>query len=414
MSEPKRPLRRARRRGGIYRVAGRNGDTFKIKIDLPELRRADGRRPTIVKTFKSYEQADAELRRLQEQAHQGVKVFERQTLAEWIACWLKDTIAAQIGAKSYERYSELLMRHVVPTLGKTQLRKVRTEEIERLYHHLAHAANPRRTGGAAIGLSIATITYVHRVLSQCLKDAVRLGRIGMNPAATVRRPKIGKNVPAQVMPKMTVLSREDLAKFLDGMRARKSKNMPYALVLLALDSGARRGELLALRWSDVNFGTRNIRISRAIDETKSLGVQIKDAPKNDASRREVTISGATVEQLRAELARQEADQRKLGLKLSGDALVFPESPTDPTAPMRPRHVSQEFARARKALGLPGFRFHDLRHNCASHMLAAGRPVPEVARHLGHATPAITMKVYAHAVPQRSAGTGMLDALLGVK
>lgn len=403
----KRPKlsRRARRRGGIVRIRGKNGDTFKVKIDLPQIHAGNGKRPTFVRTFKSYEEAERELLRLREQADRGVRIAERMTLADWAKTWLADTIESQVETITFERYSVLLNRHVIPTLGQTEIRKLSTADIEWLYNTL-------RTSG---GLSVGTVTYVHRVLFQCLKDAVRLKKISENPAATVKRPKAkktaatnGDNAPVA---KMKILDRDQLTQLLDGVKSRVSKVLPHSLVLLALDSGARRGELLALRWSDIDLDQRTLRIDRAVDDTKTYGVTIKDAPKNDASRRTVTISKSTVDVLRAERKRQDADAAKLGKSLPGDALVFPRSPMEPTTPIPPRYVTQQFIRTAKALGFPGLRFHDLRHNTASHMLAAGRPVPAVARHLGHSTPAITMRVYAHAIPEKAAGAGLLDTLL---
>jgi integrase len=125
----------------------------------------------------------------------------------------------------------------------------------------------------------------------------------------------------------------------------------------------------------------------------------------------VTVSARTTAVLSGERDRQAAVQRTLGRELHSAALVFPATPEQPEKPIRPRETTKAFTRRALALGFAGLRLHDLRHNCASHMLAAGRPVTAVAAHLGHATPAITLAVYAHHIPTNDAGTGLLDGLL---
>jgi integrase len=101
----------------------------------------------------------------------------------------------------------------------------------------------------------------------------------------------------------------------------------------------------------------------------------------------------------------------MGRELCAAALVFPDSPTDTDKPIPPRFVTQQFGRVATKLGFAGLRFHDLRHNCASHLLNAGRPVSDVARQLGHATPAVTMAVYADAIPEKNDAAGLFDGLL---
>jgi integrase len=166
---------------------------------------------------------------------------------------------------------------------------------------------------------------------------------------------------------------------------------------------------LALRWIDVDFERRTIRIDQATDETKANGVTIKPELKNESSRRTITISHGTAATLRALWKEQAEDCLQVGTR---PALVFPASPHEPATPLRPREVTKAFGRAVRKFGFHGLRFHDLRHNCASHMLKAGRTVPDVAQHLGHSTPAITMQVYAHAIPRKETGAGLLDDLMG--
>ena len=385
-----------RRRGSIIEVQGARGVSYKLKFDVPS--DARGERRTHYKTIQgTREEAEAALARLTGQAGRGVDLEAgRQTLSGWIDSWLEDHIR-HVSQRTLERYRQLLRRHVKLEIGDQPLATLGPLHIERLYNHLAERLAPR------------TVNHVHQVLSQCLKDAKRLRIIPDNPAEDVRRRRT--KAPRGADAGMRVLPIDGLFKLFDHAKAAQSKNAPYELVLLAFDSGARRGELMALRWSDFDADKRTIRISRAVDETQAYGVTIKDSPKNESSRRTITLSVQTVAALR-DLWKQQAETRlRLGARLPQDALVFPLDIDAPSEPLRPRQVSKSFRRIARRAGFEGFRFHDLRHCCASHMLAAGRSVPEVSRHLGHSTPAVTMSIYAHAIPRADGGAGLLDELM---
>ena len=248
--------------------------------------------------------------------------------------------------------------------------------------------------------------------SNASKDAKRLRLIPDNPAADVKRRRI-KRAGREGAADMHALPLDRMVALFDTVRAANLKSLPHPLALLAFDSGARRGELLAARWCDLDLDRRTLRIERAVDETEAHGVTIKDSPKNESSRRTITLSVQTIATLRAWRARQIEDRLKLGAQLPADALIFPLSVETPTMPLRPREVTKAFSRLVKREGFAPFRFHDFRHSCASHLLARGVPVPEVSRHLGHSSPQVTMTVYAHAIPDANSGVGLLDQLMPV-
>ncbi|MCZ6608287.1 MAG: site-specific integrase, partial [Alphaproteobacteria bacterium] len=303
---------------------------------------------------------------------------------------------------------------VVPYIGDHPLAVLGPLHIERLYSELSESGRRRpskKAGAGQAGLSPRTILHVHRVLSQCLKDAKRLRVIPDNPAVDVKRRRIRKG-KATSAAELHVLPLDRMLALFDRIRAANLKSVPHALAVLAFDSGARRGELLALRWSDVDLDGCTLRIDRTVDETKAHGVTIKPEPKNESSRRTITLSAETITTLRAWRTRQLEDRLKLGAHLPADALIFPVSIETPTEPIRPRNVTKAFSWLVAREGFAGFRFHDFRHSCASHMLAGGVPVTEVARHLGHSSAQVTMTVYAHAIPTGDGGMGLLDRLMG--
>ena len=212
---------------------------------------------------------------------------------------------------------------------------------------------------------------------------------------------------------MKILDREQLSALLDGAAsARPNSFLPAFLPRLALDSGARPQEYLACRWNDVDYTKRGLRIDEALKVTKKDGITIEEETKTELSRRTVTLSERTMADLAAEQKKQETIRKDLGRNETGlDDLIFPHSPAEPNRPVNPEYVSKAFARLARKLKFTGLRLYDMRHNCASHMLAAGRPVTDVAAHLGHADASTTLRFYGFAIPKREAGAGLLDDLI---
>jgi len=317
----------------------------------------------------------------------------------------------------------VLRQYVEPRIGKLPLRELGPLDIERLYHALGeNGGRPRgpkpktKRDVPPKGLAPRTVILTHRVLFGCLKDAARLRVIDHNPVADVKRPRVTKTAATagdggRSPAKMQILDTDDLSRLLDGFRTRRLETASYPLVLLALDSGARRGELLGLRWSDVDLDKRTLKIQRSVETTRAHGVTLKPELKTESSRRTITLSAQTASVLRGLWKEQTETLLKIGRRLPLDALIFPVSILEPTTPRRPSGVTKGFVRVANDLGFTGLRFHDLRHNCASHMLEAGRSIPDVAHHLGHSNPAITMSVYAHAIPRKESGSGLLDMMM---
>lgn len=387
--------RSVRRKGSIIEIRGARGVSYKLKFELPT--DALGVRRTGYKTIKdvSRAEAEAELAKILEKVGKGIDLDAgKQTLAVWIETWLE---TLDVSTRTAERYAQLLRLNVVPAIGDQPLAVLSPLHIERLYRQLAKRLAPR------------TVNHCHRVLFQCLKDAKRLRVISDNPAADVKRRRIKQ--AAKDSTTMHVLPLDDFFVLLDLVKRTQSKNAPYELILLAFDSGARRGELLACRWSDLDMDKRSLKIARAVDDTETYGVRIKEELKNEASRRTVTLSSHTIAALRDLWRRQAENHLKCGARLGDDALIFPDTINTPSEPLRPRAVTKSFGLIVKQAGFQGFRFHDLRHSCASHMLKAGRTVPEVSRHLGHANSAITLSVYSHYIPKPEGDIGLLDELM---
>lgn len=174
-------------------------------------------------------------------------------------------------------------------------------------------------------------------------------------------------------------------------------------------TGVRRGELLALRWSDVDFDKKTIRINKALEKTKKFGLRVK-APKNKSSIRKINIDEGLCDALKRHRQYHEELASSLGVLCPNDGLVFPcvirrprgrqplksvVKDVDFSRPWHPDAISKEFRRAADAAGFEDLRLHDLRHTHASQLLDAGVPLHVVSQRLGHSTPVITMTIYAH-------------------
>jgi integrase len=236
------------------------------------------------------------------------------------------------------------------------------------------------------GLSARTIRHAHRLLSKCLKEGVRHDLVVRNVATVEQPPKIEDN-------EIVVLDNEQVKLAVARLRGRAM----YPKAITTLFTGLRRGELLALRWNrvDLDSADKRIEVRETIEETKA-GLRFK-VPKTKNSVRDVSLPDIAVDALR-DLRRQQLEQRMaIGAgKLPDDALLFPKLDGSPQSP---RAFSKEWADVAQSIGLP-VTFHALRHTHASHLIDAGIDVMKISRRLGHASPAITLKVYAHLFRKR--------------
>jgi integrase len=232
------------------------------------------------------------------------------------------------------------------------------------------------------GLSPATIRHVHAVFRGAFGQAVKWGILPMNPAAATSPPKLRSreiNPPAIAdVKRMLELADEDGPEY-------------GALLRVLTATGARRGEVCGLRWSDLDLSTRTLSIKRSIASVAG-GTVVKDT-KTHASRR-IALDDATVAVLDEQRRRLEERASACEVELDPDGYVFTEA-ADGTDPLHPDTITGRFTRVRKQAGLDGVRLHDLRHLHATQLLAAGVPVRTVSGRLGHANAATTLNVYAH-------------------
>ncbi len=247
-------------------------------------------------------------------------------------------------------------------------------------------------------MSARTIGHAHRVLSKALRDAERNGLIHRNAAKSTSAPKVAEKEMAIV---------KDVPALVAKLRGTRLQ----APAMIALFTGMRLGEILALRWSRVDLNQNIIQVREALEDTTAHGVRFK-APKSKAGRRDITLPDVLVDTLREHRKAQLELRMKLGLgKLPDGALLFANLEG---GLLRPGNVSSDWSEDAEALGVPGVTFHGLRHTHASQLIAADVDIVTVSKRLGHAKPSVTLATYAHLfhTDDRKAAAAINAALAG--
>ena len=331
--------------------------------------------------FRTKAEAVEALQHAQMAAVRGVPgVSPSLTVAAYLDAWLAGRRdAGAIRATTATAYAVVIRAHLSPRIGGIPLVRLGREQITSCYRDLRASG---RADGDAGGLSQKSVYNVHLVLRKALGDAVDEGFLEVNPA--VRAWTAPRAVAA-----MRTWTEDEAAQFL-----RMAAGHPdAALYRLALATGMRRGELLGLRWRDLDLGAGSLSVRQQV--VRAAGSLRVGPPKTSASRRRIALDPDTVEALRGHRRLQVVERLQAGRGQSGDDLVFGRLDG---APRDPDVVSHNFRRSVAAAGLPVIRFHDLRHTHASLLLARGTNPKVVQERLGHASVAITLDLYSHVVP----------------
>ncbi|HEV2094641.1 MAG TPA: site-specific integrase [Rubrobacter sp.] len=321
----------------------------------------------------------------------GGLVFESgtQTVEQYLARWLSDSVKDTVRPTTYARYEQNVRRHITPALGTVKLRDLAPARIRTLYREKLDE-----------GLSRRTVQYVHVTLHKALKQAAADGLVPRNAAANVTAPRPQKK---EIHP----LTPEQARALLEAARGDRFE----ALYSLAVHCGLRQGELLALKWQDVDLGAGTLQVRRTLSITKD-GPTF-NPPKTAKGRRRIGLTTAAVAALEDHLRRQIAEVEALGDAYEDRGLVFPGKKGQPLSPWS--LTGGPYPRLLERAGLPkSTRFHDLRHTCATLLLCEGVHPKLVQELLGHATVAITLDTYSHVLPSLGdrATRAMEDALSG--
>jgi integrase len=305
------------------------------------------------------------------------------TVGEFFEQWLSVIAEHKVGRKTMERYRSIVKHHIGPALGRLPLQKLTALHIET---HYARLAKEGRKDGREGGLSAQTILHHHRLISEALQKAVAWKLRTHNPADSVTPPAI---TPREVMP-IDETQSAWLLTVAEGTRL-------YLPIMLALCTGLRRGEILALRWSDMDWDRAVLTVSRALEET-SEGVELKQ-PKTRHGRRKVAVPAIAVDALRKHEAGQQHYRELLGEGYQENDLICC---VEDGSIWKPSAFTSSYRALLKRRKLAGPNFHALRHSHASQLLRAGVDAKVISKRLGHSRASFTMDVYAHLMPGQDA------------
>jgi integrase len=298
-----------------------------------------------------------------ERSKTTVAEFVRARVDQWEA-------AGDISARTAERYRQLVENQIVPHLGPKVLQKLKPLDIEAW--HTALRNGGRANGGG--GVAARTIGHAHRVLSKALRDAAKNDLVGRNVAADEGAPKVDDSDVA-------------IVQDVPGLMARLRGWRLGTVATVALFTGMRLGEVLALRWNRVDLDGKVAQVREALEQTRAHGIRFK-TPKSKAGRRDITLPDILVDTLREHRKATLELRMQLGAgKLPDDALLFPDIDGQP---LSPNAVSAAWADFH-----PEATFHSLRHTHASQLIDAGVDIVTISKRLGHAKPDITLRIYAH-------------------
>ena len=369
-----------------------------------EQRDANGNRKQKWHSFRgTKKEAQAERVRLLHETNDGTYIEpSKLTVGQWIDQWIEAGAPGRkkkkVGQRTLERYEELLRVHVKPTLGARPLQKLQATEIDCLYNELEGKMAPM------------TLHHVHVTFNSCLSTAERKGILKSNPMKRTEQVPSGGESDHGL-----ALDESDLGTLVSGFKPSAAM---YAPVAIDAATGARRNELLAFRWTDLDVEKKSLKVERALEVTKKFGTRFKP-PKTKRGLRTIALDDGSLAIL---LKEKERHQRLCAgvpdgievdlslIRLPDDALIFPAVPRkgEPfsfSTPRDPRNFSKEFARRAKRLGFAGFTFHHVRGTHSTLLLDRGVPVHVVAERIGD-DPAVLLRNYAKRKRKNTADTSV--------
>ena len=294
------------------------------------------------------------------------------TVGEYLDRWLSNSVKDTVRERTYERYEEIIRLHIKPALGQLKLKALTPAHVQDFYRDRLDT-----------GLSPATVQKIHVILHKSLSQAVSWSLVPRNVGEAVKAPR---PAPKEMQP----LSPDEARRLLDTAGGDSLE----ALYVLAIHTGMRQGELLGLKWEDVDLTANVIRVRRTLLRIK--GRIVLGEPKTKKSRRTVHLTGAASRALEEHLGRQLKDMERLGDLYRDQGLVFT---TEVGTPINPTNLrKRSFTPLLQKASLPRVRFHDLRHTCATLLLTKNVHPKYVQELLGHTTVSITLDTYSHVVP----------------
>ena len=296
----------------------------------------------------------------------------QQTVKQFLEYWLEDVHKTRVRLVTYENHRLVIDKHLLPTLGHIRLQKLTVQQVQGMCVKKLKE-----------GLQPGTLRNILAVLHSALAYAKRIKLVGSNVCDEVE-------LPGHRQDEVRVLSPEQAQVFLQKVREHRLEG----LTTLALAVGLRRGEILGLRWQDIDLEKGRLHVRRTLVYLAYHGFQ-EGAPKTETSKRKIVLPQFVVEALKRHRTLQREARLKMGAAWVDRDLVFPNTYGDF---LLPQTLGKQFARLLKDIGLSHMRFHDLRHSAATLLLSMGVPMKVVQELLGHSSFSTTANVYSHVLP----------------
>jgi len=351
------------------------GSALRLKISLGK-NEETGKYDSYYETFHgSKPEAAKRLRQMLTERDKGTFIKPgKDTMGEYLKTWLDDYCKPSLAKNTFDLYSIMCEKHIKPTLGNIVVVDLKPQHLQHLY-----------SDKMASGLSNRTVQIIHVVLHKALKNAVKVGLLSRNVAEAVDPPKVTRH-------EMKVMNETDIHLFLEMARSTEYYSLFYTLLF----TGMRRGEVLNLRWQDVDLLLCQLSVMKS---------------KTAKSRRLISLSPSTIAVLREHKDMQNKQRQGLGRpRVTDSDFVFSHWNG---SPLLPNSVTHAWIKLTRRCGLDGIRLHDARHTHASLLLKQGVHPKIVQERLGHAGIAITLDLYSHVSPglQQAAANKFDDIVL---
>ena len=370
--------------GSIYPVRGKDGKVKGYRAAYV-VYTADGPKRRYLSSKRREDVRDKLAKALSDRVDGLVFDAGTMTVGEYLDRWLKG-VRDTVRQSTYERYGFAIGPHIKPALGRIKLKDLTPAQVRWFYRERLDS-----------GLAPATIHKLHVVLHKALNAAVADGLIPRNAATGVKLPRITRE-------EINPLDPDEARRFIEAACGDRLE----ALYILALNTGMRQGELLALKWDDVDLERGVLRVRRTL--TREDKAFVLGESKTKKSRRTIRLTTSALEALRAHLSRQFEEIERMGSLYQPGGLVFATTTGTIINPSNLRNRS--FKPLLKRAGLRPIRFHDLRHTCAALLLSKDVNPKVVSEMLGHASVSITLDIYSHLLPdmQEKAVKALEEAL----
>ena len=339
-------------------ITRRGKKSWRIKYDMPP--GDDGVRRIAYVTVKgTRKDAEKELRAKLSTIDAGIHIDPSNlTVGEFLDDWLKTAAPKKAGPKTLERYGEFVRHQIKPRLGTKKLQALQPKHISDWHQALQDEGR----------LALSTIAAAHGTLRTALTYATKIGLVARNVARIISAPTVEKD-------EVAILSQDQVSDVLDKLKGHSL----YPIVAVAIGTGARRGEIAALTWGDVDLDAKTMTIRRSLEQTRAHGIRVK-VPKTKAGTRTISLPALTVDALREHRIKTLELRMALGAgALPADAPVF--ATIEGTWPS-PAAITDQWRTATERLDLPKVRLHALRHSHASALIAAKLDVITISRRLG--------------------------------